>query len=101
MSQITSAVSGSSFLDINGVLNPGQTPQSDKAYMIDWTKLTSVNDLVLILSMLGIAFPGNHPGIIQIKQFLDFNSPIDISNAPTTQVGTPTPKGPTPTPKLK
>jgi hypothetical protein len=101
MSQITSAVTGSSFLDINGTLNPGQTPQSDKAYMIDWSKLTSVNDLVLILSMLGIAFPGNHPGIVQIKQFLDFNSPIDISNAPAGQLGTPTPKGPTPTPKLK
>lgn len=101
MSQITSAVTGSSFLDINGTLNPGQTPQSDKAYMIDWSKLKSVNDLVLILSMLGIAFPGNHPGIVQIKQFLDFNSPIDISNAPTTQVATPTPKGPLPTSKLK
>jgi hypothetical protein len=71
--------SGSSFLDINGNLNPGPTLQPDKAYMIDWTKLESVNDLVLILGMLGIAFPGNHPGITQVKKFLDFNNPIDLN----------------------
>ena len=70
--------SGNSILDINGTLNPGPTPQQDKAYMIDWTKLQSVNDLILILQMLGIAFPGNHPGITQIKQFLDFNNPIEL-----------------------
>jgi hypothetical protein len=84
MTQTTlTPASGSSFLDIEGTFNPGQTPQSDKAYMIDWTKLTSVNDLVLILQMLGIAFPGNHPGISEIKQFLDFNNPIPLDKAPS------------------
>lgn len=80
--QITPA-SGSSFLGIDGTLNPGPKPELDKAYMIDWTKLTSVNDLILILQMLGIAFPGNHPGIIQIKQFLDFENPIPLNQVPT------------------
>lgn len=81
-SQITPA-SGSSFLDIDGNFNPGPKPELDKAYMVDWTKLTSVNDLILILQMLGIAFPGNHPGITQIKQFLDFNNPIPLNQVPT------------------
>lgn len=84
---ILQAVSGSSntFLGIDGTFNPnpGQKPELDKAYMIDWTKLTSVNDLVLILQMLGIAFPGNHPGISEIKQFLDFNNPIPLDKAPS------------------
>ena len=77
------AVSGSTFIDINGELNVGPTPDATKAYMIDWTKLKSVNDLVLILQMLGIAFPGNHPGISQIKNFLDFNNPIPLNEAPS------------------
>lgn len=84
--QITPA-SGSSFLDINGTLNPHQNIQidADKAYMIDWSKLTSVNDLILILQMLGIAFPGNHPGIPQIKQFLDVNNPLPLGKPLTSE----------------
>lgn len=76
-------VSGSTFININGELNVGQTPDATKAYMIDWTKLTSVNDLVLILQMLGIAFPGNHPGIKEIAKFIDFNNPIPLNEAPS------------------
>ena len=75
--------SGSSFLNLDGSINTGPKPELDKAYMIDWTKLQSVNDLILILQMLGIAFPGNHPGITQIKQFLDFNNPIALNQVPT------------------
>jgi hypothetical protein len=30
-------------------------------YMVDFTKLANVNDLVVILSAMGISFPGNHP----------------------------------------
>lgn len=75
------AVSGSTFININGALNTEQTPDATKAYMIDWTKLTSVNDLVLILQMLGIAFPGNHPGISQIQKFLDFQNTIPLDEA--------------------
>lgn len=75
-------VSGSSFhLDVPG--NSTKKVQADKAYMIDWTKLTSVNDLVLILQMLGIAFPGNHPGISEIERFLDFGNPIPLNQAPS------------------
>ena len=82
---ILTAVSGSSstLFDINGALNPnvGQVPQPDRAYMIDWSKLTSVNDLILILQMLGIAFPGNHPGIPQIQKFLDFQNSVPLNEA--------------------
>lgn len=86
MSQtILTPASGSSFLDLNGNLNPGPKPEADKAYMVDWTKLTSVNDLILILQMLGIAFPGNHPGITQIQQFLDFNNPLPLGTVLTPQ----------------
>ena len=49
-----------------------------KAYVVDFSKLERPEDLVLILSGLGISFPGNHPIIPHIKQFLNLDNPIDI-----------------------
>ena len=45
-------------------------------YMVDWSKMTSVNDMVLILASMAIGFPGNHPNIEQLKPFLNLQSPI-------------------------
>lgn len=50
----------------------------NKAYLVDFSKLESVNDLVLILSGLGITFPGNHPIIPHIKKFLNTETPIEL-----------------------
>ena len=49
-----------------------------KAYVVDFSKLERPEDLVLILSGLGITFPGNHPIVPHIKQFLNLDNPIDI-----------------------
>jgi hypothetical protein len=46
------------------------------AYLIDFSKLTSVNDLVLILSCMGFTFAGQHPYIDQVKPFLNLDNPI-------------------------
>ena len=46
------------------------------AYLIDFSRLTSVNDLVLILSCMGFTFAGTHPYIDQIKGFLNLDHPI-------------------------
>jgi hypothetical protein len=46
------------------------------AYLVDFSKLKSVNDLVLILSAMGFTFTGSHPYIDQIKQFLNLENPI-------------------------
>ena len=45
-------------------------------YMVDWSKMTSVNDMVLILASMAIGFPGNHPNIEALKPFLNLQSPI-------------------------
>ena len=45
-------------------------------YMVDWSKMTSVNDMILILASMAIGFPGNHPNIQQLKPFLNLESPI-------------------------
>ena len=45
-------------------------------YMVDWSKMTSVNDMVLILASMAIGFPGNHPNIEALKPFLNLQTPI-------------------------
>ena len=48
----------------------------DAVYMVDWSKMTSVNDMILILASMAIGFPGNHPNIEQLKPFLNLQSPL-------------------------
>jgi hypothetical protein len=62
----------------------GNTNEVDptKAYVVDFSKLQKPEDLVLVLSGLGITFPGNHPIIPHIKQFLNLENPIDLSQQP-------------------
>ena len=52
--------------------------KEDHAYLVDFSKLTSVNDLILVLSGMGISFPGNHPFISQIKPFLNLENPFPL-----------------------
>lgn len=56
--------------------------QQGKAYLVDFRKLTSVNDLVLIISALGITFPAEHPLIEELKPFLNLDNPIDLNPQP-------------------
>jgi hypothetical protein len=56
---------------------------SNAVYMVDWTKMTSVNDMVLILASMAIGFPGNHPNIQQLKPFLNLQNPIKQQGQPT------------------
>jgi hypothetical protein len=56
----------------------GTQPQIDpnSIYMVDWSKMQSVNDMVLILASMAIAFPGSHPNIEGIKHLLNLEQPI-------------------------
>lgn len=56
-------------------------PQVDPnaLYMVDFSKITSVNDLVLILASMGISFPTNHPHFEQVKGFLNLDNPIHLN----------------------
>lgn len=56
---------------------PEQLLDDKLVYMVDWTKMSSVNDMILILASMAIAFPGNHPNIEQLKPFLNLQSPIN------------------------
>jgi hypothetical protein len=58
----------------------GTTPevQMDSLYLIDFTKINSVNDLVLILAAMGISFSPYHPHFEQVKAFLNLDNPIPV-----------------------
>jgi hypothetical protein len=66
-------------IEVQSTLN-GETKkiQENKCYMVDFSRLQSVNDLMLVLSGLGITYPGNHPLIEHLKPFLNLDNPIDI-----------------------
>jgi hypothetical protein len=53
-----------------------QLVDENAVYMVDWSKMTSVNDMILILASMAIGFPGNHPNIEALKPFLNLQSPI-------------------------
>ena len=61
-------------------LDFGTTPSVDpnSVYLIDFTKITSVNDLVLILASVGFSFSPRHPQFENIKQFLALDNPIPL-----------------------
>lgn len=52
--------------------------KKDHAYLVDFSKLTSVNELIMILSAMGISFPGNHPFIENIKPFLNLENSFPL-----------------------
>jgi hypothetical protein len=57
--------------------------QMDSLYLIDFTKVASVNDLVLILASMGISFSPYHPHFEQIKGFLNLDNPIPMAEGQT------------------
>lgn len=68
---------------INATLDFGtQQPNPNALYLVDFTKLNSVNDLVLILSAMGISFAGNHPHFSIVKPFLNLDQPIFMQEQP-------------------
>jgi len=59
-----------------------QLVDETSVYMVDWSKMTSVNDMVLILASMAIGFPGNHPNIEALKPFLNLQNPIKQQGQP-------------------
>jgi hypothetical protein len=63
---------------LDGTSKPKHQFDPNMGYMVDFTKLTNVNDLVVILSAMGISFPGNHPLIEHLTPFLNLESPFTL-----------------------
>ena len=54
----------------------------DSLYLIDFSKFTSVNDLMIILSSIGFTFSPHHPGFETLKPFLNLETPIPARPQP-------------------
>lgn len=48
----------------------------DALYFIDWSKLSDINDLVLIIASLGISLSPTHPAWPQIEHLMDLDRPV-------------------------
>jgi hypothetical protein len=59
----------------------GTEVNKDALYLVDFNKLSSVEDLVLLFACLGLSFSGYHPHFDKIKKFLDLSNPIKPNEA--------------------
>jgi hypothetical protein len=55
---------------------PVDNIDKDSLYMVDFSRCTSVNELMIILSSIGFTFSPYHPAFETLKPFLDLSKPI-------------------------
>lgn len=54
----------------------GTEVNKDALYMVDFTKMNGVEDLVLVFASMGLSFSGHHPHFETIKHLLDLSNPV-------------------------
>lgn len=52
---------------------------NDAVYLIDFSKIASVNDLVMILASMGISFSPHHPNWEVVKKFVNLDNPVKVN----------------------
>jgi hypothetical protein len=67
-------------LDGTPVLEP---VDMNSLYLIDFSRCTSVNDLMIILSSVGFTFSPHHPGFDTLRPFLALDQPIPMQQPQT------------------
>ena len=64
---------------IKGNLDGSRRVDENSVYLIDFSKITSVNDLVLILASIGFSFSPHHPQFDKLLPFLNLDNPIPVN----------------------
>lgn len=54
--------------------------QQDAVYLVDFSRMQRVEDLVTILAAVGFSFSPGHPQFQNIQHLLDLSRPIQIGN---------------------
>jgi len=62
----------------------GSSVDKNALYLVDFSRIESVESLVLIFACMGLSFSGSHPHFDKIKHLLDLDNPI-TPNAPVKQ----------------
>jgi hypothetical protein len=52
------------------------TLNAEAFYLLDYSKISSVDDIKAILEAVAFNFVGNHPRINTVKHLLDLNNPL-------------------------
>ena len=68
-------------ITLQGTLD-GKGIDKDALYFIDFSKMTRIEDLILILASIGFSFSPAHPHWDAIKQFMDTENPFYPNNPP-------------------
>jgi alpha-glucuronidase len=68
--------SGSTSINLNGELINQTELREDSMYLVDFSKLNSVTDLITIFAAMGVSFHKSHPHIDLVKPFLATDNPI-------------------------
>jgi hypothetical protein len=65
-------------MPVTTITSENKQPEVDPkaVYLIDFSKLESVNDLILILGAMGISFSPNHPHWDLVSKFANLANPI-------------------------
>jgi hypothetical protein len=69
---------------IKANLDGTQSIDMEALYLVDFSKIESVNDLVLIFAAMGISFSPTHPHFSAVQKFLALDNPIK-TNRPIPQ----------------
>jgi hypothetical protein len=54
--------------------------QQDAVYLVDWSRLKSIEELIMLLASIGFSFSPQHPQFQNIQHLLDLSRPIQIGN---------------------
>jgi hypothetical protein len=80
MAQIFQAVSGSGVLSgTQSEFTQNVEAREDSMYLIDFSRLSSVQDLITVFASMGVSFHKSHPHWKSIERFLDLNQPIPLN----------------------
>lgn len=71
--------SGSTTIGIDGSLIQEVELRDDSMYLVDFSKLNSVTDLITIFAAMGVSFHKSHPHIDMVKPFLATDNPIPFT----------------------
>lgn len=65
---------------IKATLDGTPVIKQDAVYLVDFSKMQRVEDLITILAAIGFSFSPQHPQFQNIQHLLDLSKPIQIGN---------------------
>ena len=65
---------------IKSNLDGTQRVDSDSVFLVDFSRMQNIQELVLLLAAVGFSFSPHHPQFENIKHLLNLDNPIKINN---------------------